>query len=111
MIQSANFKAYEQLELLLLEALAVLTSNDFADEIEYLKLLTMMVIVSSRYHEKSVVQQSNELDSKESFRGLRPRTPKFSSLSARFLAHPLFGSLCGPWLIWLDCRNTYSYTL
>ena len=37
-----NFKAYEQIELLLLEALAVLASNDFADKIEYLKLLTMM---------------------------------------------------------------------
>ena len=31
-----NFKAYEQLELLLLKALA-LASNDFADEIEYLE--------------------------------------------------------------------------
>ena len=65
MIQSANFKAYVQLELLFLEAVVVLASNDFADEIEYLKLLTMMVIVASRYHEKSVVQQSNELDSKK----------------------------------------------
>ena len=53
-----NFKAYEQLELLLLEALS---SNDFADEIKYLKLLTMMVIVSSCYYEKGVFQQSNEL--------------------------------------------------
>ena len=57
-----NFKAYEQLELLLLEALAALAYNDFADEIEYLILLTMMVIVSSCYHEKGVFQQSNELD-------------------------------------------------
>ena len=38
----SNSKAYEQLELLLLKALA---SNDFADEIEYLKLLTLMVIM------------------------------------------------------------------
>ena len=48
-----NSKAYEQLELLLLEALAALASNDFADEIEYLKLLTMLVIASSRYYEKA----------------------------------------------------------
>ena len=47
-----NFKAYEQLELLLLETLAALASNNFADEIEYLKLLTMMVMVSSYYHRK-----------------------------------------------------------
>ena len=42
-----NFKAYELLELLLLPALAALASNDFANEIGYLKLLTMMMIVSS----------------------------------------------------------------
>ena len=40
-----NFQAYKQLKSLLLEALAALASNDFADEIEYLKLLTMLVIV------------------------------------------------------------------
>ena len=36
-----NFKAYEQLKLLLLKALVALASNDFAEEIEYLKLLTI----------------------------------------------------------------------
>ena len=41
----SNFKAYEQLKLLLLKTLAALASNDFADEIEYLKLLTLMVIM------------------------------------------------------------------
>ena len=41
----SNFKACKQLELLLFEALAVLASNDFAVEIEYLKLLTTMMIV------------------------------------------------------------------
>ena len=56
-----DFKAYEQLELLLLEALAALASNDFADEIEHMKLL-MMVMVSSCYYEKGVFQQSNERD-------------------------------------------------
>ena len=61
-------------------------SNDFADEIEYLKLLTMMVIVSSRYYEESVFQQSNEL-------------PKLHSLSDRCLAHPLYGSLRGPCMV------------
>ena len=91
-----NFKAYEQLESLLLEALMALESSDFADEIEYLKLLTMMVIVSSRYYEKGAFQQSNELDPKKFLRGLHPRTPKLHSLGARYLAHPLFGSLRGP---------------
>ena len=90
-----NFNAYKQLELLLLHALAVLASNDFADKIEYLKLLTMTVIVSSCYYKKSVFQQSNELDLNKSLRGLRLRTAKLHSLSARFLAHPLFGSLRG----------------
>ena len=56
-----NFKSIEQLELLLLETSAALVSNDFADEIEYLKLYTMIMIVSSCYHEKGVLQQSNEL--------------------------------------------------
>ena len=35
------------------------------DGIEYLKLLTMMVIVSSCYYEKGVFQQSNEHDPKK----------------------------------------------
>ena len=42
-LNNPNLKACEQLELLLLEALAALVSNDVADEIEYLKLLTMMM--------------------------------------------------------------------
>ena len=62
-----NFKAYEQLELLILEALA---ANDFADEIGYFKLFTTMVIFSSCYYEKGVFQQSNELDPKTFLRGL-----------------------------------------
>ena len=49
-----------------------LGSNDFADEIEYLKLLTMIVIVSSCYYEKGVFQQSNELDPKDFSGGLAP---------------------------------------
>ena len=92
-----NFKAYELLELLLLEALAALAFNDLADEIEYLKLLTMMVIVSSCYHEKGVFQQSSVLDPRKFFRGHSPRLPILLSLDARCLAHPLFGSLRGPW--------------
>ena len=91
-----NFKAYKQLDLLFLKTLVALASNDFADEIEYLKLLTMMVIVSSCYYESGVFQQSNELDPKRFFQGLRPRTPKILSLSARFPAHLHFGSLRGP---------------
>ena len=91
-----NFKAYEELELLLLKALAALASNDFADEIQCVKLLTMLLKVSSRYYKKNVFQQSNELDSKNSFQVRSPRTSKLHSLSARFVAHPLFGSLCGP---------------
>ena len=63
-----NFKAYKQLELLLFEALAALASNDFAVEIDYSKLLTMMVIVSSCYYENGVFQQSNELEPKIFFR-------------------------------------------
>ena len=59
-----NAKAYQQLELLLLKALAASAANDFADEIEYLKLITSIVIVSSCYYEKDVFQQSNELDPK-----------------------------------------------
>ena len=66
-----NIKACEQLELLLLEVLAALASNDFANEIEYLKLI--MVIVSSCYCDKGVFQQSNELDPRTFFRGLSPR--------------------------------------
>ena len=54
--------------MLLLKLLAAVASNDFADEIEYLKLLNMMVIVSSSYYEKDVFQQSNELDPKNFFR-------------------------------------------
>ena len=81
-----NFKAYEQLELLLLEALAELESNDFADETEYLKPLTMMVIVPSCYYEKGIFQQSNELHAKKFFRGLHPRTHKLHSL--HFLIAP-----------------------
>ena len=73
-----NFEACEQLELLLLDAMAALASEDFADEIEYLKLLTMMVIVSSRYYEKGVFQQSNEVDPKNVFRGLRPTDPQLA---------------------------------
>ena len=65
-----------------------LESNDFADEIEYLKLLAMMVIVSSRNYEKGVFQQSNELDPKKFFRGLHPRTHKLHSL------HFLIASRC-----------------
>ena len=34
LFNQSNFKAYEQLELLLLEALAALATNDFADEIK-----------------------------------------------------------------------------
>ena len=52
-----------------------LPSNDFVDEIEYLKLLTMMVIVSSCYHEKGIFQQSNELAPRNFFHELSPRTP------------------------------------
>ena len=74
-----SFKAYE-LELLLLKSLAALASNDFADEIEYLKLLTMMVIVSSCYYEKGVFQQSNELDPKIFFQGLSPGLPNYIRL-------------------------------
>ena len=91
-----NFEACEQLKLLLLQALAALASNDFADKIEYLKLLTMMVIVSSCYYENGVFQKSNELDPKKFSPGLRPWAPKLQSLSARFLPHLLFGSLRGP---------------
>ena len=72
----------------------MLASNDLADEIEYLKLLTMMVIVSS-CHEKSVFQQCNELDPRKVFRG-PSRTPRLHSLGAHCLAHPPFGSLRGP---------------
>ena len=90
-----NFKAYEQLELLILEAFA---ANDFADKIEYLKLLTTTVIVSSCYYEKGVFQQSNELDPKTFFWGLPGPSNYYCLASARFLAHPLFGSLRGPCL-------------
>ena len=92
-LSQPNFKAYEQLELLLLEALAVLASNEFADEFRYLKQPSMMVIVSSCYHEKGVFQQGNELDPRKFFRGRSPRTPKLHSLNARCLAHQLFGRL------------------
>ena len=60
-----NFKACEQLELLLLEAFQALASNDSADEIEYLKLLTIMVIVSSYYYERGAIKLSNKLDPKK----------------------------------------------
>ena len=56
-----NFKGYKQLKQLLLEALAALASNDFADAIENLRQLTMLVLVFLHYYEKSVFQQSNEL--------------------------------------------------
>ena len=46
-----NLKAKEKIELLLLEALVALESNDFVDEIEYLRVLIMTVIVSSCYCE------------------------------------------------------------
>ena len=63
-----NFKACEQLELLNSSRhLAALASNDFADEIEYLKLLTRMVIISSCYYEEGHFQQSNELDPERFF--------------------------------------------
>ena len=81
---------------LLLEALAALASDDFADEIEYLKLITMMVIVSSCYYEKGVFQQSNELDPKNCLGAAPMETLEPNSLGAPFLAHPLFGSLRGP---------------
>ena len=55
-----------------------LVSNDFADETEYLKLLTMMVIVSSCYYEKGIFQQSNELDPKNFSGGCAPRTPRLA---------------------------------
>ena len=45
-----NFEAYEQLELLLFEALAALTaltSNDFADEIEYLNPYFILLKLNS----------------------------------------------------------------
>ena len=58
-----------------------MVSNDFADKIEYLKLLTMMVIVSSCYYEKGVFQQSIEFDPTKFFRGLRPRPPSYTSLA------------------------------
>ena len=54
----------------------VSVSNNFADETEYLKLLTIMAIVSSRHYEKGVFQQSNELDPKKVFRGTAPPDPK-----------------------------------
>ena len=48
------------------------------DGIEYLKLLTMMVIISSCYYEKSVFQQSNEHDPKQKFSGATPADPQFT---------------------------------
>ena len=68
-----NFKAYEQLELLFLEALA---SNDFVDEIEYLKLFHMMMEVSSGYCEKGVLQQSSERDPRKLFPLAGPPDPQ-----------------------------------
>ena len=72
--------------MLLLETLAPLASNDFADEIEYLKLLTeadtdslkLILIVSSCYHEKILFQQSNELDHKKMFLGAAPSDPQIT---------------------------------
>ena len=99
-----NFKAYKQLQLLLLGVLTALASDDFADEIEFLKLLAMMVIVSSRYYEKSIFQQqSNDLDPKS------PQIPKLHLLSACFLAHPLFGLLHGPCLCVQGLHCTTSH--
>ena len=46
-----------------------MASNDFAGEIECLKLLTMMVIVLSCNYEKGVFQKSNELDPKKFLNG------------------------------------------
>ena len=63
-----NFKAYEKLGYSLIEVLAALASNDFADGIEYFQLFTMLVIASSRYSEKGVFQQSNELPKLHSLR-------------------------------------------
>ena len=68
-----------------------LAPNDFADEMENLRLLKMMVIVYSSYYEKGVSRQSNDLDPKI-FSG----PPSFHLFCACCLTHPLFGSLHGP---------------
>ena len=73
-----------------------LSSNDSADEIEYLKLLNVMVIVYPCYYEKGVFWQSNELDPETSVPGATPSYPILHLLVARCLTHPLFGSLRGP---------------
>ena len=79
-----------------LQALAALVSNDFADEIEYLKLLTMydgdslFMLLRKGQQSKGIFQQSNELDP------INFSEEGTASLSARFLAHPLCGSLRGP---------------
>ena len=40
----------------------MLVSDDFADEIDYMKLITITLIVASFYYEKGIFQQSNGLD-------------------------------------------------
>ena len=71
-----------------------LVSNDFADETEYLKLLTMMMICSSRCYKKGVFQQSNELDPKI-FPGLHSPDPQVT-LAWRSLPSPST-SWIAPW--------------
>ena len=76
-----NCKACEQLELLLLEALAASASNDFADEIEYVNLLTMMVIVSLRYYKRAFSSNPMSLIPKKFFGGCAPWTPNYTRLA------------------------------
>ena len=81
MTKSVKFSNIEQLELLILVALAALASDDFVDETEYLKLLTMVVIVSSCCHEDGVFHQSKEFDPRKFLRGLSHRTLILYSLA------------------------------
>ena len=61
-----------------------LESNDFAYEIEYLKLLTMMVIISSCYYEKGVLQLSNELDPKNFSNDCATEPPNYTHYALVF---------------------------
>ena len=67
---------FSHLELLLLEAMTALASNDSVDEVEYLRLLKIIVIVYSFYHEEGFFGNLMSLVLKRMFPGAAPRNPQ-----------------------------------
>ena len=86
-----NFKAYEEFELLLLEALVALASHDLADETEYLKFVTILVIVFSCHYERAFSSNPTSLILNK-FPGAAPPSPQVT------LAQHLLPSLSTFWI-------------